>query len=71
VLDGGEPVVISSVTRKDPATITIVLAQPIAAAGTVRYLYGELPFQTLANTVHDNSTFALPLEPTTTDLTLP
>ena len=71
VLDGGAPVPISSATRKDPTTIAIVLSRPIVGAGTVRYLYGKLPIQTLANTVHDNSMFGLPLEPTTTDLALP
>ena len=71
MLDGGAPVPISSVTRKDSTTIAIVLPRPIVGGGAVRYLYGKLPIQTLANTVHDNSTFALPLEPTTTNLALP
>lgn len=71
VLDDGAPVVINAVTRKDAATISIVLARAIGGAGTLRYLYGKLPSRTLANTVHDNSMFALPLEPTTVDLALP
>ena len=34
-------------------------------------LPGKLPFQSLSNTVHDDSRLALPLEPTTSDLLLP
>jgi hypothetical protein len=71
VLDGGAPVNISSVTRKDAATINITLDAPIIGSGAVRYLYGKLPFKTLSGTVHDDSTLELPLEPTTNDLALP
>jgi len=71
VLDGGTAVNPASVTRKDAATISITLAAPLSGAGTVRYLYGKLPFTTPPSVVHDNSPLALPLEPTTVDLPLP
>lgn len=71
VLDDGAPVPLASVVRRDAATIRITLETEIAGTGSVRYLYGKLPFQTLANTVHDDSSLALPLEPTTSDLLLP
>jgi hypothetical protein len=71
VLDDGAPVQLSSVVRKDQATIRIALETPLAGPGAVRYLYGKLPFETLANTVHDDSSLALPLEPTPSDLLLP
>jgi hypothetical protein len=71
VLDGAAPVAVSSVTRKDAATIVIELGAPITGTGAVRYLYGKMPLGTLTNAVHDNSAYALPLEPTTTDLLLP
>ncbi len=71
VLDGGDAVVVTSAARKDATTLTLTLAQPIAGTGSVRYLYGKLPTQTLPNAVHDNSPLALPLEPTTTDLVVP
>ena len=71
VLDGGAAVPQASVVRKDAVTIRITLKAAISGAGAVRYLYGKLPFQTLTKTVHDNSTLALPLEPTTSDLLLP
>jgi len=71
VLDGAVAVALTSATRKDAATVTLSLAQPIAGVASVRYLYGKLPVQTLPNAVHDNSTFTLPLEPTTADLPLP
>jgi hypothetical protein len=71
VLDDGAPVTLSSVARKDPATISITLETAIGGTGSVRYLYGKLPFETLANTVHDDSSLGLPLEPTTSDLLLP
>jgi len=71
VLDDGAPVELSSVVRGDAATIRITLGSALSGTGTVRYLYGKLPFQTLPNTVHDDSSLALPLEPTTSDLVLP
>jgi hypothetical protein len=71
VLDGATPVTISSVARKDAATVTITLAAPVAGAGKVRYLYGKLPITVLTNTIHDNSPLALPLEPSAQDLLLP
>lgn len=71
VLDSGAAVAIATATRKDASTITLTLATPIVGTGVVRYLYGKLPFQTLANTVHDDSPLALPLEPTTDDMVLP
>jgi hypothetical protein len=71
VLDGGTAVQLASVVRKDAVTIRITLKTAISGAGSVRYLYGKLPFQTLPKTVHDNTTLALPLEPTTSDLLLP
>jgi len=71
VLDGAVAVAVTSAARKDAATLTLTLAQPIAGVASVRYLYGKLPTQTLPNAVHDNSTFTLPLEPTTADLLLP
>jgi hypothetical protein len=71
VLDDGAPVPLASVARKSAATIRITLETAIGGAGSVRYLYGKLPFQMLSNTVHDNSSLALPLEPTTGDLLLP
>jgi len=71
VLDSGTSVTLSSVTRKDAATISIVLGAPLAGVGSVRYLYGKLPIMMLPNPVHDNSALALPLEPTTVDLPLP
>jgi hypothetical protein len=71
VLDDGVPVPLASVVRKDATTIRIALAAAIVGAGSVRYLYGKLPFQTLSSTVHDDSSLALPLEPTTSDLALP
>jgi hypothetical protein len=71
VLDDRAPTPLSSVVRRDAATIRITLETAIAGSGSVRYLYGKLPFQTLANTVHDDSSLALPLEPTTDDLLLP
>jgi len=55
----------------DALTIRITLKAAISGAGSVRYLYGKLPLQTLAKTVHDNSALTLPLEPTTSDLLLP
>ena len=70
VLDGATPVRLASVMRWNQTTIRITLKSAIAGAGSVRYLYGKLPFQTLANTVHDDSSLALPLEPTTSDLLL-
>jgi hypothetical protein len=71
VLDDGAPVQTASVARKSAATIRITLETAIAGAGSVRYLYGKLPFETLSNTVHDDSPLALPLEPTTSDLLIP
>jgi hypothetical protein len=71
VLDGAAPVQLASVVRKDQATIRITLKTPIQGVGAVRYLHGKLPFQTLPGTVHDDSSLALPLEPTTLDLVLP
>jgi hypothetical protein len=71
VLDDGAPVQPASVARKGAATIRITLEAAIAGAGSVRYLYGKLPFETLSNTVHDDSPLALPLEPTTSDLLIP
>lgn len=71
VLDGASAVQQASVVRKDALTIRITLKAAISGAGAVRYLYGKLPLQTLAKTVHDNSALALPLEPTTSDLLLP
>ena len=71
VLDGSAPVQLSSVVRKNATTIRITLKAAIGGTGSVRYLYGKLPSQTLSSTVHDDSTLALPLEPTTSDLLLP
>jgi hypothetical protein len=71
VLDDGVPLQLSSAVRADAATIRISLESAVNGTGTVRYLYGKLPFQTLPNTVHDDSSLALPLEPTTDDLVLP
>jgi len=71
VLDNGASVTPTSVTRKDAATISIVLGAPISGIGSVRYLYGKLPVTTFPNAVHDNAPLALPLEPTTVDLPLP
>jgi hypothetical protein len=71
VLDDGALAPLSSVARRDAATIRITLENAIAGSGSVRYLYGKLPFQTLSNAVHDDSRMALPLEPTTSDLLLP
>ena len=68
VLDGIASVPLVSVVRRDAATIRITLTTAIKGAGAVRYLYGKLPLQTLSNAVHDNSSLALPLEPTTRDL---
>jgi len=61
----------TSVTREDSTTISIVLAQPIAGVGSVRYLYGKLNSSTLAGAVHDNSPLQLPLEPFAQDWVLP
>jgi hypothetical protein len=69
VLDDTAPVPLASVVRKNATTIRITLTTAIKGTGTVRYLYGKLPLQTLSNAVHDNSHLALPLEPTTRDLT--
>jgi hypothetical protein len=71
VLDDGAPAPLASIVRRDAGTIRITLETAILGAGSVRYLYGKLPFQTLSNTVHDDSSLALPLEPTTNDLLLP
>jgi hypothetical protein len=71
VLDDGASVALTSVVRADAATIRISLETAVAGTGSVRYLHGKLPFQTLSNTVHDDSSLALPLEPTTSDLLLP
>jgi hypothetical protein len=71
VLDDTSPVKLASVVRRNATTIRITLQSGIKGAGSVRYLYGKLPFQTLSNTVHDDSTLRLPLEPTTSDLLLP
>ena len=71
VLDNGVAVTPTSVSRKDAATISIVLAAPLSGPGKVRYLYGKLPFTPYPGTVHDNSPLGLPLEPTTVDLPLP
>jgi hypothetical protein len=71
VLDDGAPTQLASVARSDAATIRITLEAAIVGAGSVRYLHGKLPFQTLSNTVHDDSRLELPLEPTTSDLLLP
>lgn len=71
VLDDGAPTQLESVVRRDAGTIRITLETAILGAGSVRYLYGKLPFQTLSNTVHDDSSLALPLEPTANDLLLP
>lgn len=71
VLDGSAPVPLTSVVRRDAATIRITLRNAIGGIGSVRYLYGKLPFQKLSGTVRDNSSLALPLEPTTSDLLLP
>jgi hypothetical protein len=71
VLDGSAPVQLSSVVRKNATTIRITLKAAIGGAGSVRYLYGKLPSQTLSSTVHDDSSLALPLEPTTSDLLVP
>jgi len=71
VLDDGTPVTPTSVTREDSTTISIVLAQPIAGVGSVRYLYGKLNSSTLTGAVHDNSPLQLPLEPFAQDWVLP
>jgi hypothetical protein len=71
VLDDGAPVQLASVMRQDAATIRITLRADIGGTGSVRYLYGKLPFQTLSNTVHDDSPLGLALEPTASDLQLP
>jgi hypothetical protein len=71
VLDDGVPVPLASVVRWDAVTIRITLQAALSGAGSIRYLHGKLPFQTLSNTVHDDSSLALPLEPTTSDLLLP
>jgi hypothetical protein len=71
VLDGGAEVALRSAARRDPKTIRLTLEAPISGQGSVRYLYGKLPFETLAGTVHDDSKLALPLEPTSDDLLLP
>jgi hypothetical protein len=68
VLDGSAPVPLASVVRSDATTIRITLTTAIEGAATVRYLSGKLPLQTLSNAVHDDSSLALPLEPTTFDL---
>lgn len=70
VLDDGIPVPLASVVRRDAFTIRITLEAALEGAGSVRYLHGKLPFETLSNTVHDDSSLALPLEPTTSDLLL-
>jgi hypothetical protein len=70
VLDDGVPVPLASVVRRDSVTIRITLEAAIGGSGSVRYLYGKLPFQTLSNTIHDDSSLALPLEPTASDLSL-
>jgi hypothetical protein len=70
VLDDGTPVPPLSASRRDAATIRITLEAPVVGVASVRYLYGKLPLPTLANTVHDNSRLALPLEPTTDDVVL-
>ena len=69
MLDGAASVPLASVVRGDASTIRITLTTAIKGVGSVRYLYGKLPLQTLSNTVHDDSPLALPLEPTTRDLT--
>lgn len=71
VLDGAASVPLLSVVRRNATTIRITLKAAIQGMGSVRYLYGKLPFQVLSNTVHDNTTLALPLEPTASDLLLP
>lgn len=71
VLDGTASVQLASVVHRNPSTIRITLKAAIQGRGSVRYLYGKLPFQTLSNTVHDNSPLALPLEPASSDLLLP
>lgn len=71
VLDDGVSVTIASAVRKDATTIQLTLVAPIVGVGSVRYLYGKLPIQTLTNTVQDNSPLGLPLEPTARDLLLP
>jgi hypothetical protein len=71
VLDDGVPVQLASAVRTDAVTIRITLEAALEGAGAVRYLHGKLPFQTLSNTVHDDSSLALPLEPTTSDVLLP
>jgi hypothetical protein len=69
VLDDTASVPLASVVRLDATTIRITLTTAIQGAATVRYLYGKLPLQTLSNAVHDDSPLALPLEPSTRDLT--
>jgi len=71
VLDGTTSVPLTSAVRRDATTVRLTLKSAIQGVGAVRYLYGKLPFQTLSNTVHDDSSLTLPLEPTTADLLLP
>jgi hypothetical protein len=52
---------ISSVKRRNSATISIILEEPLTETATVRYLYGAMP--DARNPVVDNSPLTLPLEP--------
>jgi hypothetical protein len=70
VLSNGSPVGINSAVRisADRIRLTLTSAAPQGAAVTLRYLWGSDPDTTAL--VKDNSSLALPLENTTTDVTV-
>jgi hypothetical protein len=70
VLDNGSTVTITSATRYAANAVQLTLSASISAShtATLRYLYGMTPV--VSGLVKDNSPLALPLENTTSDLTI-
>lgn len=68
ILDGGSPATISSAVRQSSIVVRLTLSGAISGTGTLRYLYGKNP--TVSALVVDNTALALPLEGTSSDLTV-
>lgn len=70
VLDNGASVAIQSASRSAANAVQLTLSRSISSGhtATLRYLYGQNP--DVSGLVKDNSSLTLPLENTTTDLTV-
>jgi len=68
VYDNGAPVTVGSTVKSGAACITLNTASPVWGTGLLRYLYGKQPDTT--GIIHDNTPLQLPLEPTTTPISI-